>query len=209
MIPPSLRYERNLLKKGFGYVAGVDEVGRGPLAGPVVAAAVILPPDKKIKGIKDSKQLPQALREELYHKIFAHSIGVSIGVVSERIIDEINILNATYLAMRDAISRLPVCPDHVLVDGKGRIRSLDTIQTSITSGDDISTSIAAASIIAKVTRDRIMDRLEVIYPGYNFAGHKGYGTEEHLRILKKKGPSPIHRRSFEPVSELFRNSRKY
>jgi len=199
-LPPSRKFEKALFKQGFRMVAGVDEAGRGPLAGPVVAAAVIFSPDvKKIKGLRDSKKLQPHVREELYAEIAARAQGIGIGMVGEKVIDEINILRATFLAMRLAISNLSVTPDHILVDGKSRIPKIRIPQTPIIGGDDISHSVAAASIVAKVTRDMIMDDVALIYPGWGFERHKGYGTEEHISKLFKKGPLPIHRKTFEPV----------
>jgi ribonuclease HII len=200
-LPPSIRFEKALFKQGFKSVAGVDEAGRGPLAGPVVAAAVVFPPGAvKIKGLRDSKKLLPRVREELYAEIAARAQGIGIGMVGEKIIDEINILKATFLAMRQAISNLSMPPDHILVDGKSRIPKIRIPQTPIIGGDDIAQSVAAASVVAKVTRDMIMKDVALIYPGWGFERHKGYGTEEHISLLFKKGPLPIHRKTFEPVS---------
>jgi ribonuclease HII len=198
---PNFIHEEKLLAKGCAYIAGVDEAGRGPLAGPVVAAAVIFAPHKKIKGLKDSKLLTPKFREEIYHEILANSKCVGIGIVSERIIDKINILQATLLAMHRAISRLAVVPHHVLIDGINKVNSLVTPQTTIIEGDNISASIAAASVVAKVTRDRIMKNLSVLFPDYGLEQHMGYGTEKHLKALKGRGPLPIHRKTFAPVRE--------
>ncbi len=179
----------------YDYVAGIDEVGRGPLAGPVVTACVVLPKDCDILYINDSKKLSAAKREELYEEIMAKAISVSIGVVSEARIDEINILQATYEAMRHAISDSKVQPQLLLNDAV-TIPQVDIPQVPIIKGDAKSISIGAASIIAKVTRDRMMVEYDNIYPEYHFASNKGYGSAEHIAALKVNGPCPIHRRSF-------------
>jgi ribonuclease HII len=181
--------------EGARLVAGVDEAGRGPLAGPVVAAAVVLPRDLSIRGIDDSKKLTAARREELFGLIRRDAVAVGTGIVSESVIDEINILRATHRAMREAIAGLDVTPDHVLMDGDP-VPELGFPQTAINQGDSKSTAIAAASIIAKVTRDRMLVELDESYPGYGFARHKGYGTKEHISALMRLGPCEIHRRSF-------------
>ncbi|MBR2948442.1 MAG: ribonuclease HII [Lachnospiraceae bacterium] len=186
-------YEREY--EGMGYVCGIDEVGRGPLAGPVVACAVILPRDCQILYLNDSKQLSEKKREELYEIIMKEAVAVGIGCRSPERIDEINILQATYEAMRDAVCQLSVKPD-VLLNDAVRIPQLDFFQVPIIKGDAKSVSIAAASIVAKVTRDRLMVQYDEIYPEYGFAGNKGYGAAVHLEALKKYGPTPIHRRSF-------------
>ncbi len=179
----------------YDYVGGIDEVGRGPLAGPVVTACVILPKDCDILYINDSKKLSAAKREELYEEIMEKAVSVSIGVVSEARIDEINILQATYEAMRQAVSECKVQPQ-VLLNDAVTIPGIDIPQVPIIKGDAKSISIGAASIIAKVTRDRMMVEYEDIYPEYHFASNKGYGSQEHIDALRKYGPSPIHRRSF-------------
>lgn len=179
----------------YNFICGIDEVGRGPLAGPVYAAAVILPKDKEILYLNDSKKLSEKKREELYDVIMENAVSVGIGYASPETIDEINILQATYEAMRMAVSKLNPQPDLMLVDAVN-IPGIDIKQVGIVKGDARSVSIAAASIIAKVTRDRLMCELDKEYPGYNFAGNKGYGTAEHIAALKKLGPTPIHRRSF-------------
>lgn len=176
-------------------IAGIDEVGRGPLAGPVVTACVILPKDCDILYINDSKKLSAAKREELYEEIMAKAVSVGIGANSEARIDEINILQATYEAMRMAIDEGSVCPDLLLNDAV-TIPGVDIKQVAIIKGDAKSITIGAASIIAKVTRDRMMVEYDKIYPEYNFASNKGYGTADHIAALKKYGPCPIHRRSF-------------
>ena len=178
-----------------GYVCGIDEVGRGPLAGPVVAGAVILPRDCQILYLNDSKKLTAKKREELYDVIMDQAVAVGIGYVSPARIDEINILQATYEAMREAISKLPIQPD-VLLNDAVTIPGVNIYQVPIIKGDGKSVSIAAASIIAKVTRDRLMVEYDREIPGYGFASNKGYGSEQHIEALKKYGPSPIHRKTF-------------
>ncbi len=177
------------------YIGGIDEVGRGPLAGPVVACCVILPKDCDILYLNDSKQVPEKKREELYDEIMEKAVSVGIGTVSHEVIDEINILQATYEAMRQAIGKLSVTPQHLLVDAV-RIPGVSIPQRSIIKGDAKSASIAAASIVAKVTRDRMMVKLDRRYPQYGFARNKGYGAPEHLAALKQYGPCEIHRMSF-------------
>ncbi len=179
----------------FEYICGIDEVGRGPLAGPVVAGAVILPKDCKILYLNDSKQLSEKKREELYDVIMNEAVAVGIGYASHERIDEINILQATYEAMRQAISKLEIKPD-ILLNDAVTIPKVDIKQVPIIKGDAKSVSIAAASIVAKVTRDRLMVEYDKIYPEYHFADNKGYGAAVHIEALKKYGPTPIHRRSF-------------
>jgi len=178
-----------------GLICGIDEVGRGPLAGPVVAGAVILPPDCRILYLNDSKKLTERRRELLYDEIMEKAVAVGIGVVSQEMIDEINILQATYEAMREAVSKLSREPDLLLNDAV-TIPEMTIMQVPIIKGDAKSVSIAAASILAKVTRDRLMVEYDQILPEYGFASNKGYGSAEHIAALKKYGPSPIHRRSF-------------
>ena len=177
------------------YICGIDEVGRGPLAGPVTAAAVILPKDLRLPYINDSKKLSEKRREELYRQITDKAIAIGIGYASPSRIDEINILQATYEAMREAISNLSVTPTKLLVDAV-RIPEIEIPQVAIVKGDARSISIAAASIIAKVTRDSLMQAYEEQYPGYGFASNKGYGTAEHIRALGEIGPCSIHRKTF-------------
>ena len=177
------------------YICGIDEVGRGPLAGPVVAAAVILPKDQEILYLNDSKKLSEKKREALYDEIMEKAVAVGIGYASPARIDEINILQATYEAMRMAIAELSVRPD-VLLNDAVTIPEVDIAQVPIIKGDAKSKSIAAASIIAKVTRDRLMVEYDAIMPGYDFASNKGYGTKAHIEGLKKLGPTPIHRTTF-------------
>jgi ribonuclease HII len=179
----------------YGYICGIDEVGRGPLAGPVVAGAVILPKDCGILYLNDSKQLSEKKREELYDIIMANAVAVGIGYADHDRIDEINILQATYEAMRSAISKLEVRPD-ILLNDAVTIPKVDIKQVPIIKGDAKSISIAAASIVAKVTRDRLMVEYDKVYPQYHFAENKGYGSAVHIEALKKYGASPIHRRSF-------------
>ena len=179
----------------FGNVCGIDEVGRGPLAGPVVAGAVILPPDCQILYINDSKKLSEKKREELYPIIMEQALAVGIGMASPQRIDEINILQATYEAMRLAIQNLSIKPD-ILLNDAVTIPDVDIRQIPIVKGDAKSISIGAASIIAKVTRDRLMVEYDALLPEYGFASHKGYGTAAHIAALKAHGPTPIHRRSF-------------
>lgn len=177
------------------YICGIDEVGRGPLAGPVMAAAVILPKNEEILYLNDSKKLSEKKREELYDIIMEKAVAVGIGIADKDVIDDINILNATYVAMRQAISNLKVKPDILLVDAV-HIPEVDIKQVGIVKGDARSISIAAASIIAKVTRDRLMCELDKKYPGYDFASNKGYGTKVHIDALKTIGPCEIHRKTF-------------
>lgn len=187
------RYEKQY--SGCSYICGIDEVGRGPLAGPVVAGAVILPKENPILYLNDSKKLSEKKREALYDEIMEHAVAVGIGMVSPARIDEINILQATYEAMRIAILNLKVTPDLLLNDAV-TIPEIDIPQVPIIKGDAKSISIAAASIIAKVTRDRLMKEYDKVIPGYDFASNKGYGTKAHIAGLKELGPSPIHRMTF-------------
>ena len=188
------RYE--MAHQDLSYICGIDEVGRGPLAGPVYAAAVILPKDSNILYINDSKKLSEKRREELYSEIMDEAIAVGIGYSTHERIDEINILQATYEAMYKAVNSLSVKPELLLIDAV-HIPQLEMYtQESIIKGDAKSISIAAASIIAKVTRDRLMKELDEKYPGYGFASNKGYGSADHIEALKRLGPSPIHRKSF-------------
>ena len=179
----------------YSYICGIDEVGRGPLAGPVVAGAVILPKDCDILYINDSKKLSAAKREELYDEIMEKAVSVGLGFVSPERIDEINILQATYEAMREAVSKLDPCPDLLLNDAV-TIPGLPQTQVPIIKGDAKSISIGAASIIAKVTRDRLMEEYDHMFPQYGFASNKGYGSAEHIAAIKEYGPTPIHRKTF-------------
>ncbi|MFH1367927.1 MAG: ribonuclease HII [Elusimicrobiota bacterium] len=195
-----ISFDRDFRIKGYRVIAGVDEAGRGPWAGPVVAAAVVLPQDLRIEGIRDSKKLTPRKRERLFEEIKKSAAHVGIGIIDQYIIDSVNILQATFLAMKEALGKIPVAPDLVLVDGH-EIPGLKWEQTAVIGGDDKSVSIAAASIVAKVTRDRIMVEWSIKYPEYNFQKHKGYGTKEHRDALLKFGPCPLHRKSYEPVRE--------
>lgn len=199
-----LKHERTLWKKGFTHVAGVDEAGRGPLAGPVVAAAVILPQGLKIEGLDDSKVLKPEEREALFDRITSEAVAVGVGAVPADEIDRINIYHATLSAMREAIHGLDPRPDRVLVDGN-RPPESGFSELAIVGGDAASQSIAAASVVAKVTRDREMTAWDRTYPGYGFASHKGYASEVHLGALQDLGPCPIHRRSFCTVEEALAN----
>lgn len=195
-------FENELYNLGINLVAGIDEVGRGPLVGPVVACAVILPKDFYMEEINDSKKLSEKKREMLYSVIIENAISVGIGVKSEKVIDEVNIYEATKLAMIDAVNNLSVKPEHLLIDAMKL--DIDIPQTSIIKGDSKSESIAAASIVAKVTRDRMLDELDLVYPEYDFKNNKGYGTKKHLEAIKKYGVIDEHRRSFSPVSEALK-----
>lgn len=190
-----LTFERKYIDLGYDYICGIDEVGRGPLAGPVVACAVILPKDETILYLNDSKQVSKKMREELYDIILEKAVACGTGIVSEQRIDEINILQATFEAMRMAISNLSVKPQ-ILLNDAVKIPQVDVPQVPIIKGDTLSASIAAASIVAKVTRDRMMQEYDKIYPGYDFAQNVGYGTAKHIEQLRQAGPCPIHRRSF-------------
>lgn len=199
----SLRHERALRTRGIARIAGVDEAGRGPLAGPVVAAAVVLPEKFRHKVLNDSKQLSHRRREEIYAELTAREeIAWAVAIAEVEEIDRINILRATHEAMRRAVAALALSPDHVLIDGLP-VRPFPVEQTALVGGDAQSFSIAAASVIAKVTRDRIMVEMDARHPGYEFARHKGYGTALHLAKLRAHGPCPIHRRSFLPVQQAF------
>ena len=184
------------------WIAGVDEAGRGPIAGPVVAACVVLPPCHTLTGITDSKQLAPAQREALYDAITRHALAWAIGLASPREIERYNILQASLLAMRRAVLALPIPPQRVLVDGKHAIPNLPLPQQAVVGGDALEESIAAASILAKVARDRIMRELDRLYPQYGFAQHKGYPTALHLERLRLYGACPAHRRTYAPVAQL-------
>lgn len=188
-------FEKDAYKEGIKFIAGIDEAGRGPLAGPVVAAAVILPENISIRGLNDSKKLSEKQREELYNEITEKAIAYEVGIVDEKIIDELNILNATKMAMEIAVESLKVKPELLLIDAV-KLDGIQIPQKSIIKGDSLSVSIAAASIIAKVTRDRFIEEMDSVYPEYGFKKHKGYGTKEHIEAIKKYGICPIHRVSF-------------
>lgn len=198
-----LRYEKELYQKGYQAIAGIDEVGRGPLAGPVVTACVILPKDCKIRHLNDSKKIPKKHHEEIYEEVLARALGVGIGIVDNDTIDRVNIYEATKLGMLQAIEQMKgevTKPDYLLIDAM----QLDTPipQLSLIKGDANSLSIAAASIVAKVTRDRMMAEYAKEYPGYAFDKNVGYGTKDHLAGLKQYGVTPIHRKSFEPIKSM-------
>ena len=195
-----LAYEKELYAQGIDLIAGVDEVGRGPLAGPVVAAAVILPKACKIPGLNDSKKIPKSKHKEIYEAVLQNAIAIGIGIKDNQVIDQVNIYEATKLAMMEAIGQLEPQPQHLLIDAMKL--DLPIPQTSIIKGDANSLSIAAASIVAKVTRDQMMEEFDREYPGYDFAKNAGYGTAKHLAGLVQLGVTPIHRRSFEPVKSM-------
>lgn len=188
-------FERAAISEGFLRIAGIDEAGRGPLAGPVAVGICILDPDKPIYGINDSKKLTPASRERLYEQIVEHAVAWKVVLINHTVIDEINILQATIRGMREAVVALPVQPDLLLVDSI-HLTGVQQSVRAIVHGDTRSVSIAAASILAKVTRDRLMVEMDLLYPGYGFALHKGYGSQEHYKALRHLGLSPIHRRTF-------------
>ena len=195
-----LAYEKELYTQGIQLIAGVDEVGRGPLAGPVVAAAVILPKACKIPGLNDSKKIPKSKHKEIYEAVLQEAIAIGIGIKDNHVIDQVNIYEATKLAMMEAVGQLEPQPQHLLIDAMKL--DLPISQISIIKGDANSLSIAAASIVAKVTRDQMMEEFDREYPGYDFAQNAGYGTAKHLAGLDKLGVTPIHRRSFEPIKSM-------
>lgn len=201
-----LEYENNLYKEGVTLVAGVDEVGRGPLIGPVVACACILPVNFYHKDIKDSKKLSEKKREEMYKIIKENALAIGLGIVSEKVIDEINIYEATKIAMKEAIENLNITPEHVLIDAMEL--ELNIPSTSIIKGDAKSESIAAASIIAKVTRDHMLDEMDKEYPMYDLKNNKGYGTKKHLEALQTYGPCKYHRVSYSPVRNALNEKNK-
>lgn len=188
--------EEKLYNNDINFICGIDEAGRGPLAGPVVVGAVILPKDSFIEGVNDSKKISEKKREKLYEIITQEAIAYSVGIVDQRTIDEINILNATKLGVKLALEGLKQKPDVIMVDALNNIDTLGIPYISVVKGDAKNYCIAAASIIAKVTRDRMMREWDEVYPIYGFSKHKGYGTAEHIRILKENGPCPLHRKSF-------------
>lgn len=192
---PDFSIEKQKIEAGYKYICGIDEAGRGPLCGPVVAAACILPVDVDIPRLNDSKKLSPKVRLELFEQIKEKSIAYSIGYGDVEEIDKINILEATLLAMRRAVEGLRIIPDYLLVDGN-IFRDFDIQGESVVKGDSVSASIAAASILAKVTRDLLCDELDALYPEYGIKNHKGYGTKAHIEALHKYGPSPIHRKQF-------------
>lgn len=194
------RYEKQARRRGYSCIAGIDEAGRGPLAGPVVAAAVILPKGVKLPGVDDSKKLTHEQREEFFGLITRKALSIGVGIGDHELVDRINILQATLTAMRDAVLQLSPTPDFLLIDGISTI-PMNIPQRTIKKGDSLSLSIAAASIVAKVTRDRLMVEYDSLYPGYGFAAHKGYAAASHLAAIAGLGPSPIHRKSFSGVKE--------
>jgi len=195
------KYEEEAYKKGFKYIAGIDEVGRGPLAGPVVTAAVVLPRKTYIAGVDDSKKLSPGKRKKLAAQIKELALTWAVAAINPPFLDDINILNATREAMCMAVAELNPRPDFMLIDAL-KLPDIHIEQQSLIKGDSLSFSIACASILAKVERDASMEALELIHPGYGFSKHKGYATREHIQALMVKGPCPIHRRSFEPVKTL-------
>ena len=202
---PNFDEESALISQGYRFIAGVDEAGRGALAGPVVAAAVILPPDStfpRLQSVKDSKLVSPEKREELYLLIVEESLATGVGIIDNAIIDSVNILNATKIAMREAVRQLSSAPDYILIDGSTLTR-IPCRQKCIVKGDRYCLSISCASIIAKVVRDHIMNEYDNLYPEYGFARHKGYGTEYHLLCLREYGPVNIHRYSFAPIKNLY------
>jgi len=188
--------EKKLYEKNIQYICGIDEAGRGPLAGPVVVGAVILPENSFIEGVNDSKKVSEKKREKLYDIITEDAISYSVGIVDQKTIDEINILNATKLGVKLALEGLKQKPDVIMVDALNNMDTLGIPYISVVKGDAKNYCIAAASIIAKVTRDRIMRQWDEVYPVYGFAKHKGYGTAEHIRIIKENGPCILHRKTF-------------
>jgi ribonuclease HII len=194
-------YDESVRDEGFGIIGGIDEAGRGPLAGPVVAAVVILPRDRRIKGVRDSKTVPAAERERLFKCIMLHALEVAVGIADSDDIDRLNILQATKVAMTGAVGRLKFRPDLLLIDAV-MLEDVKIAQRPLIKGDATSASIAAASIVAKVVRDRIMDHYHTLYRVYGFHRHKGYATRAHIRSLREHGPCPIHRKSFHQVMTL-------
>ena len=203
-----LKYEEKYWSQGIEHIAGIDEAGRGPLAGPVVASAVILPYNVNLPEVTDSKKLTEKKRERLFHDIMDIAVAVGVGIVHERKIDKINILQSTYMAMQIAVGQLKVKPGILLVDGRpADIKKFE--QESIIKGDSKSLSIAAASIIAKVTRDRMMINYDRVFPEYGFSGHKGYGSQQHIDSIKTHLATPIHRQSFKPISDYLPTLKYY
>jgi len=201
------KYEKELWNKGINYIGGVDEVGRGPLIGPVVTACVILPKDFELVGLTDSKKLTEKKREEYYDYIMDHALSVSVGMMDEKIIDEVNIYEATKLAMYQSINNSSIKPEHVLIDAM-KLEELEIPNTPIIKGDAKSISIAAASVIAKVTRDRMMIELDEKYPMYGFKSHKGYPTKKHVEAIEKYGLIDGYRLTFKPVSTILKDKCK-
>lgn len=189
-------FEKEVYEKGYTYIAGIDEAGRGPLAGPVVAASVILPKDCLIEGVNDSKKVSEKKREKLYDDITQNAIAWGVGIVDNQVIDEINILEATRKAMHEAICQLKVKPDYILIDAEKKVDTNGIPYMPIIKGDALSISIAAASIVAKVTRDRMMREYDRMFPVYGFEKHKGYGTKAHIDAIRENGLCMIHRKTF-------------
>jgi ribonuclease HII len=209
MVIPDFKKEEELLGKGYSFIAGIDEAGRGPLAGPVVAGAVIIGNDPALAralislGVRDSKQMSEKKREKLYEFISKEIRCWAVAEVSNEIIDKINILNATKLAMKNAVLALSLEPDVLIIDGNAVISDFSCDQLAISKADERILSVSAASILAKVTRDRVLLRLDEKYPEYGFRIHKGYGTKAHMEALREYGPCPFHRKSFEPIKSMF------
>lgn len=200
-MPCNLAHEARLRARGLRFIAGIDEAGRGPLAGPVVAAAVVLPEKIRIVGLNDSKKLSPKQRDAIFEKLMGREEVVwAVAILDSEEVDRRNILRATHEAMRQAVAGLTIAPEHVLIDGLP-VHPFPIAQTALVGGDGLSYSIAAASVIAKVTRDRLMLEQDALYPQYGFAQHKGYGTAQHLAALKEHGPCPIHRRTFLPKEQ--------
>lgn len=197
-----LRYEKELYKKNISLIAGIDEVGRGPLAGPVVAACVILPKGTKIIGLDDSKKIPKQRHLKIYQEIISKALDVGIGIISNEIIDQINIYEASKLAMVEAIKDMAMKPDYLLIDAMSL--KIDIPQLSLIKGDANSLSIAAASVVAKVTRDKMMSEYELEFPGYGFSTNAGYGTKQHIEAINHRGVTSIHRKTFEPVKTVMK-----
>ena len=199
-----LKYEKELYNNGINLIAGVDEVGRGPLIGPVIAAAVILPKNYKLEGLTDSKKLSEKKRDKFYEIIKRDAISIGIGLMDEKVIDDVNIYEATKLAMKEAINNLDIKPEHILIDAMPLELSIPT--TSIIKGDAKSESIAAASVIAKVTRDKMMYDLDKEYPMYGFKNHKGYPTKKHIEALKEYGLIDGYRKTYQPIKDMIKES---
>lgn len=200
------QYEHDLWNNGINYIGGVDEVGRGPLIGPVVTACVVLPKDFYLEGLTDSKKLTEKKRDIFYDYIMEHALAVSVGMMDEKVIDEVNIYEATKLAMYQAINNCPIKPEHVLIDAM-KLENLDIPSTSIIKGDAKSVTIAAASVIAKVTRDRMMIELDKKYPMYGFKSHKGYPTKKHVEAILKYRLIDGYRKTFKPISEIIKTDK--
>lgn len=213
MIIPDFTSEEKLFRKGYKNIAGLDEAGRGPLAGPVVAAAVVFSESEKIgemikMGVRDSKLLTSSKRDYLYEKIIEKCSDWSVSIVSQETIDEINILQASLLAMRQAVNSLRIRPDFLIIDGTFTISDFPISQLAVPKADQRIFSVSAASVIAKVTRDRLLVELDEKFPNYGFAKHKGYGTKDHIAAIRKHGPCEIHRKSFSPIDEIIKKIKR-